>query len=76
MLTISNLYKILVKTPNIRNHLEFLKLDVRIILKYAHLKEICCEDTGWIDATGGPVASYSKLVILRTAFVSDLAFLT
>jgi hypothetical protein len=30
---------------------------------------------GWIDVTGGPVASSSELGILRTAFVIDLTFL-
>jgi hypothetical protein len=69
------LYKILVETPNVRNNMELLKVDVRIILKYTLLNEICCEDTGWIDVTGGPVATSSELDILRTAFVNDLAFL-
>ena len=28
------MYKILIETPNVRNHLEFSKVDVGVILKY------------------------------------------
>jgi hypothetical protein len=28
------MYKILVETPNVRNHMAFLKVDLGIILKY------------------------------------------